>query len=122
MLIGTLFETIAPLKPQLRERQLHLLHSAVDLTSTREWSETYRPRPHDPPAFGVFFETRDLSDRETGMREVVVTILISCSRPVCSTRTSDLGMTPLGRSLIPVWPVAQNGTGLTNINGLFLRL
>ena len=46
--------------------------SAVDLTSTREWSEPNRRRPHDPPTFGVFFETRGLSDREMRMREVVV--------------------------------------------------
>ena len=80
MLIGTLFEMIAPLKPQLRERQL--LHdaetviseapsSAVDLTRPREWSEAYRRRPNDPPTFGMFFETRNLSDREVRMRETV---------------------------------------------------
>ena len=44
----------------------------MDLSGNREWAEPNRLRAHDPPTFGVFFDTRGLTERDIRMRETVV--------------------------------------------------
>ena len=46
--------------------------SAVDLSGNREWAEPNRRRPHDPPTFGVFFETRGLTEDEGGLSRITL--------------------------------------------------
>ena len=75
--------------------------SAVDLTRPREWSEAYRRRPNDPPTFGVFFEARNLSDREVRMRETVVDFFEQLQTAGLLYPNFNLGYDAAGQTIDP---------------------
>ena len=76
--------------------------SAIDLTGGRDWAEPNRRRSYDPPTFGVFFETRGLSDRDMRMREIVVDYFDQLQSAGLFYRNFQLGFDASGELIDPL--------------------